>query len=137
MPAAPLVEDETVGIRAGHFTWNTNNGDANVAGGNKRNFTLRIDGEVFFKRGCVNLIVGQTGSGKTSLLMALLGEMHYTSVGQDPVVSLPRGGGVAYHAQESWVLNVTIRVRSISTTFTRYIFHVNASGQYFVRVRIR
>lgn len=31
--------------------------------------------------------------------------------GPDSLVSLPRQGGVAYHAQESWVLNETIRVR--------------------------
>ena len=34
---------------------------------------LRIDEEVQFKRGHINLIVGPTGSGKTSFLMALLG----------------------------------------------------------------
>lgn len=31
----------------------------------------------------------------------------------DAFVSLPRGKGVAYHAQESWVLNDTIRVGSV------------------------
>lgn len=36
--------------------------------------------------------------------------MHYTPLGQDSLVSLPRSGGIAYHAQESWVLNETIRV---------------------------
>lgn len=41
--------------------------------------------------------------------MALLGEMHYTPTGPNSVVSLPRKCGVAYHAQESWVLNDTIR----------------------------
>lgn len=63
-----------------------------------------------FKPGQINLIVGQTGSGKTSLLLALLGEMHYEATGPNAFVSLPRNGGVAYHAQESWVLNETIRV---------------------------
>lgn len=41
-----------------------------------RSFTLRIDDEVFFKRGCINIVIGQTGVGKTSLLMALLGETY-------------------------------------------------------------
>lgn len=36
--------------------------------------------------------------------------MHYLPMGPDSLVSLPRGNGVAYHAQESWVLNETIRV---------------------------
>ena len=36
--------------------------------------------------------------------------MHYTPLGPQARVSLPRENGVAYHAQESWVLNETIRV---------------------------
>lgn len=36
--------------------------------------------------------------------------MHYVPLGRDSQLSLPRSGGVAYHAQESWVLNETIRV---------------------------
>lgn len=36
--------------------------------------------------------------------------MHYTPIGPTSLVSLPRKGGIAYHAQESWVLNETIRV---------------------------
>ena len=71
---------------------------------------LHIDDELFFKRGKINLVVGPTGSGKTSLLMALLGEMHYIPAMPDSFVSLPREGGVAYAAQESWVQNDTIKV---------------------------
>ncbi len=41
--------------------------------------------------------------------MALLGEMHFTPVSPSSWYNLPRGGGVAYAAQESWVLNETIR----------------------------
>lgn len=36
---------------------------------------LRIENELTFKQGYINLIVGPTGSGKTSMLMALLGTM--------------------------------------------------------------
>ena len=36
--------------------------------------------------------------------------MHYIPMGPKSYVNLPRDGGVAYHAQESWVLNETIRV---------------------------
>ena len=57
----------------------------------------------------LNLIVGPTGSGKTSLLLALLGEMHFIAPGVDSWFSLPREGGVAYAAQEPWVMNETIR----------------------------
>lgn len=74
-------------------------------------FRLHIDDEVVFKRGAFNLIVGPTGSGKTSILMALLGEMHYIPSGPESWTNLPRDGGVAYAAQESWVQNETIKVR--------------------------
>ena len=36
--------------------------------------------------------------------------MHYIPMGPNSYVNLPRAEGVAYHAQESWVLNETIRV---------------------------
>ncbi|KDR83062.1 hypothetical protein GALMADRAFT_57261 [Galerina marginata CBS 339.88] len=74
-----------------------------------RSFRLRSDGLVAFKKGSINLIVGPTGSGKTSVLMALLGEMHFIPSGMDSAYNLPRAGGIAYAAQESWVQNATIK----------------------------
>lgn len=41
--------------------------------------------------------------------MALLGEMHFIPSTTDSWFNLPRQGGVAYAAQESWVQNATIR----------------------------
>ena len=41
--------------------------------------------------------------------MALLGEMHFTPPTGDSWFNLPRAGGIAYAAQESWVQNETIR----------------------------
>ncbi len=41
------------------------------------------------------------------------GELHYIPSGPDAFVNLPREGGVAYAAQESWVQNDTIRVRQL------------------------
>ena len=76
----------------------------------RRRFALRVEEPVIFQRGKINLVVGPTGSGKTSLLMALLGEMHAVPQGPEALVGLPRAGGVAYAAQESWVQNETIRV---------------------------
>ncbi|PCH35071.1 hypothetical protein WOLCODRAFT_145639 [Wolfiporia cocos MD-104 SS10] len=67
LPAA----SDIIGFKDTSFTW-ANNNDGTLTP-RRRNFTLRIEGELFFKRGCVNLVVGPTGSGKTSLLMALLG----------------------------------------------------------------
>lgn len=47
---------------------------------------------------------------QTSVLMALLGEMYYKAHNIDSWYNLPRDGSIAYAAQESWVLNETIRV---------------------------
>lgn len=115
------VDPNVIGIREAAFTWSKENDGTMTPGKNNRNFTLRIENELDFKRGAFNLIVGPTGSGKTSLLMALLGEMHYVPSGPESFVQLPRAGGVAYAAQESWVQNETIRV-----SVTCFVCLVNA-----------
>ena len=106
----PDLNPQTIGIRDAAFTWSGDNDGTLTPGKNKRNFVLRITDELTFKRGSINLIVGPTGAGKTSMLMALLGEMHYVPSGPGSYSQLPRSGGIAYAAQESWVQNETIRV---------------------------
>ncbi|KAI0717852.1 P-loop containing nucleoside triphosphate hydrolase protein [Cerioporus squamosus] len=111
---AHSVPDELkdcIGIRHASFTWAADSPTVAVTPGGtrRRTFVLAIDDEVLFQRGKINLIIGPTGAGKTSLLMALLGEMHYIPQGPDSFVNLPRGGGVAYAAQESWVQSDTIK----------------------------
>ncbi|KAJ7093000.1 hypothetical protein B0H15DRAFT_972793 [Mycena belliarum] len=106
----PLIDMEAstdIGFCDAYFTW-SNDTDGSATPSPDR-FALRIDDELLFKRGCINLVLGPTGAGKTSLLMALLGEMHFTPSRPGSWYNLPRGGGVAYAAQESWVLNETIR----------------------------
>ena len=105
--SSSLHEDD-IGFGKAHFTWTSEelNGTETPS---RSTFRLRIDDELVFKRGAFNLIVGPTGSGKTSVLMALLREMHYVPLGLDSWVNLPKTGGVAYAAQESWVLNDTIK----------------------------
>lgn len=63
-------------IRQAAFTWSSDTEDVNLPASSQRSFALRIEDELIFKRGRINLVVGQTGSGKTSLLMALLGMPH-------------------------------------------------------------
>ncbi|TCD68817.1 hypothetical protein EIP91_009684 [Steccherinum ochraceum] len=106
---ASVPDSSTIGFRDASFTWSSRNGGGRTPGSNSRHFTLRIDDELTFKRGQINLIVGATGTGKTSLLMALLGEMHYIPSGPTSYFNLPRYGGVAYASQESWVQNETIK----------------------------
>uniref|UniRef100_A0A8H7XNY7 P-loop containing nucleoside triphosphate hydrolase protein n=1 Tax=Psilocybe cubensis TaxID=181762 RepID=A0A8H7XNY7_PSICU len=98
-----------IGFRNASFTWSAKDIQDITRPSPSRNFRLRIVGNLSFKRGCVNLITGPTGSGKTSMLMALLGEMHFIADTQTSWVKLPRQGGVAYAAQESWVQNATIK----------------------------
>jgi AAA15 family ATPase/GTPase len=62
-----------LGIRNASFTWSNEVQWPCTPCSSRRNFTLRIDDELVFMEGKINLIVGPTGSGKTSLLMALLG----------------------------------------------------------------
>ncbi|KAF9029722.1 hypothetical protein BDZ89DRAFT_1065204 [Hymenopellis radicata] len=98
-----------IGFRDASFIWSNSASDGSLTP-SKRKFSLRVDGSLEFKKGCINLVVGPTGSGKTSLLMALLGEMHFVRTGPNGWYNLPRASGVAYAAQESWVQNETIRV---------------------------
>ncbi|KAF7314597.1 ATP-binding cassette transporter [Mycena kentingensis (nom. inval.)] len=100
---------ERIGFRNATFAWSKETDGAGARSRSQRQFQLKIDGEVIFAKGKINLVVGPTGSGKTSLLMALLGEMHFIPSSPDSWYNLPRADGVAYAAQESWVLNETIR----------------------------
>ena len=124
------MPEPRIGFHNATFLWSA---DAETSSA-KRRFTLKIEEELQFKKGTINLIVGPTGSGKTSLLMALLGkfavpyfrvvllltspgEMHFVLSAPGGWFNLPRDGGVAYAAQESWVQNDTIRVRNLSIFF--------------------
>ncbi|RDB25958.1 ATP-binding cassette transporter abc4 [Hypsizygus marmoreus] len=98
-----LYPKTEIGFNNAIFSW------SNDAGPSARRFTLKIDEELLFKQGQINLIMGPTGSGKTSILMALLGEMYFFPSGSASWYNLPRNSGVAYAAQESWVQNGTIR----------------------------
>ncbi|KAF8904953.1 P-loop containing nucleoside triphosphate hydrolase protein [Mucidula mucida] len=110
----PADEEDTstlIGFQNASFTWSSDvDGSLTPS---KRKFLLRIDDRLILKPGRLNLIVGPTGSGKTSLLMALLGEMHFIPIGPEPWYNLPRTNGIAYAAQESWVQNETIKANII------------------------
>jgi ABC-type multidrug transport system fused ATPase/permease subunit len=106
--APPAPADEWfLGFQDAEFTWAASDGSATPG---RRPFRLRVAGTLAFPRGAFSIIVGPTGAGKTSVLMALLGEMHFAPGALGGArAGLPRAGGVAYAAQESWVQNETIR----------------------------
>lgn len=101
------MDTDLIGFRDAIFSWSDT--ATGVVTPSRRQFTLRIADELIFKPG-INLVIGPTGSGKSSLLMALLGEMHFMPSGPNSAFNLPRAKGVAYAAQESWVQNETIKV---------------------------
>ncbi|KAF6747848.1 multidrug resistance-associated ABC transporter [Ephemerocybe angulata] len=108
VPASRRMEDGAVGFRNTTFTWSPSSSTTGVSTPHSQ-FKLTVPGELLFKKGKINLIIGPTGSGKTSLLMALLGEMHFSPTPPDSAFSLPRAGGVSFAVQESWVQNETVR----------------------------
>ncbi|KAF9538671.1 hypothetical protein CPC08DRAFT_824613, partial [Agrocybe pediades] len=107
--AAATSSSTEIGFRNATFTWSLGAKNDGTITTSNREFKLRIKDEIFFKKNCINLITGPTGSGKTSILMALLGEMHFVPSNAYSWFNLPREGGIAYAAQESWVQNETIR----------------------------
>ncbi|KAF8758900.1 P-loop containing nucleoside triphosphate hydrolase protein [Rhizoctonia solani] len=71
---------DAIGFRNATFAWSRQAPATPTP--SRRNFRLHIDQELLFHRGKINMVVGPTGSGKTSLLMALLGEMHFVPSAQ-------------------------------------------------------
>ncbi|KAF9481117.1 multidrug resistance-associated ABC transporter [Pholiota conissans] len=108
MGECPSFNKDVIGFKDCSFAWSVGAKEGSSTP-SRRSYRLRINDELFFKPNCINLIIGPTGSGKTSMLMALLGEMHFVPDGPDSWFNLPRENGVAYATQESWVQNETIR----------------------------
>ncbi|KAG9126894.1 hypothetical protein FRC07_001505 [Ceratobasidium sp. 392] len=98
-PTGPLA----IGFRNASFAWSPYLTNVQC------DFRLQIENELMFCRGKINMITGPTGCGKTSMLLALLGEMHFIQTRPDSWFGLAKEDGVAYAAQAPWILNATIR----------------------------
>ncbi|TFK34799.1 hypothetical protein BDQ12DRAFT_761446 [Crucibulum laeve] len=71
IPSLTNEDDREIGFIDAVFSWSTDSEDDNLPP-SLHSFKLRVNGELLFKHGCINLIIGLTGCGKTSMLMALL-----------------------------------------------------------------
>jgi ABC-type multidrug transport system fused ATPase/permease subunit len=100
---------DDLGLAQASFYWSKEHSMSGALTPSRQKFSLRIEDDIVFKQGALNIILGPTGCGKTSLLMALLGEMHYVPSGPGAWMNLPRAGGVAYCAQEAWIQSMSIR----------------------------
>jgi ABC-type multidrug transport system fused ATPase/permease subunit len=110
-------EQDKIYFKNAEFSWNSPASKAARDGNmsknkgtatSKREWKLVID-DLEFPLGKTTVVAGKTSSGKTSLLMALLGEMNWAPTRLDASFNLPRAGGVAYAAQEAWVMASTVR----------------------------
>lgn len=115
-PHGPIdsIDLSTIGFKNAQFTWSASSSAPGDATPSRREFVLKLPGDITFEEGALNLIIGPTASGKSSVLLALLGELHFDhsqgTIGAESWYNLPREGGVSYCAQESWVMNQTIKV---------------------------
>lgn len=100
---------EDLGLGQASFYWSQDHASDGTLTPSRQKFRLRIEDDIIFKKGETNLVVGPTGCGKTSLLMALLGEMHYVPSGPGAWINLPTQHGVAFCAQEAWIQSLSIK----------------------------
>jgi hypothetical protein len=61
--------DELIGFRNATFSWSKDTDGARTR--SRRDFLLKIEDEVIFARGRINLVVGPTGSGTVSYCLVL------------------------------------------------------------------
>ncbi|ORY35072.1 hypothetical protein BCR39DRAFT_573867 [Naematelia encephala] len=101
------TEDSRIFFHNAVFTWSKAPNSSGTATG-QRSFRLKID-DLEIPRNQITLVAGKTSAGKTSFLMALLGEMTWIPSSLDAAFNLPRKDGVAYSAQEAWVMADTVR----------------------------
>ncbi|OJJ48270.1 hypothetical protein ASPZODRAFT_130231 [Penicilliopsis zonata CBS 506.65] len=86
------VGDESVRVRDASFTWNRYKEDCVLQ---NIDFSAR--------KGELSCIVGRVGAGKSSLLQAMLGDL-WKKNGEVAI-----RGRIAYVAQQSWVMNASVR----------------------------
>lgn len=92
-PAVDELGEETVSVVDGTFSWNRHDETKNVL----EDITFSAS------KGELSCIVGRVGSGKSSFLQSILGDL-YKVKGNVTV-----HGNVAYVAQQTWIMNATVK----------------------------
>ncbi|KAJ7072015.1 P-loop containing nucleoside triphosphate hydrolase protein [Mycena amicta] len=114
---AEVPSSDVIGFRDATFAWTAEEVDGTLTPSSRR-FLLKIEGELIFKPGTINLVVGPTGSVRLHPLLyyhshSNLGQNITTHGASRPLCpqwyNLPRAKGVSYASQESWVINDTIK----------------------------
>lgn len=92
-PAVEELGEETVKIADGTFSWNRYDKNKNVL----EHITYAAH------KGDLSCVVGRVGSGKSSFLQSILGDL-YKVKGHVQI-----HGNVAYVAQQTWIMNATVK----------------------------
>lgn len=92
-PAVEELGEETVSIKDGTFSWNRHDESKNAL----KDITFSAS------KGDLSCIVGRVGSGKSSLLQSILGDLFKVKG------SVTVHGNVAYVAQQTWIMNATVK----------------------------
>jgi len=58
-PLIPEPSEDVVGFKNATFVWSQESENGNLTP-STRSFKLRVGGELFFRKGCINLIIGPT-----------------------------------------------------------------------------
>lgn len=92
-PAVEELGEETVKIADGTFSWNRHEKNKNVL----NHITYAAH------KGDLSCIVGRVGSGKSSFLQSILGDLYKVKG------TVQIHGNVAYVAQQTWIMNATVK----------------------------
>lgn len=92
-PAVEELGEETVSIKDGTFSWNRHEEAKNIL----HDITFSAS------KGELSCIVGRVGAGKSSFLQSILGDLFKIKG------SVTVHGAVAYVAQQSWIMNATVK----------------------------
>jgi hypothetical protein len=107
--------DVRIGFRNATFSWSKESSSSLTS--SQRQFVLKIDGEILFERGRINLVVGPTGSGAVRLvsqiIMLMAGRQNFASNGA--------AGYVERHLRVWNVADMRLRRDALDSVITGFL----------------